>query len=302
MEIELLTYDGAHAGFCDRIVSASFAPKFCGTGNAEYHLAANSPAAKKILTEPFLFLRSGEFLSVVIGHTVRDTLGEELAVYGRTLSFFAEKTLVPPVSFSQKTAGEMVSAVLPKLCGVPFSLDPESADFARKQDVESEEYQPLSRFLETVLSPEGGGYEVIFSGGALSLRLLLSRDTGKDISVSDGNASSVTRTYDLLDRACAGYRKGEDGAFSLEGTPDETPLKNWYTVLADGALSECVPNDILTADLRRLSFGKDYALGDIFTVRFENEAHLVGYKRKIVGVTVDEDKNGYRETPEFAEI
>ena len=302
MEIELLSYDGTHKGFCDRIVSASFSPKFCGTGSAEYHIGAETDAAETIMTEPFLLLRQERFLSVVIGHKACDTVGEDLAVYGRTLSFFAEKTLVPPVSFSQKTADEMMAEVLPTLCGVPFSLAADSAVFALKQDVSCEEYQTLAQFAQNVLTPEGGGYEVLFSDGTLSFRLLPAQDTGRYISVSDGNAVSVSRTYDLLDRACCIYRKDENGAFVSDGTPDREPLQNWYTALSDKTLSECVPHDVLTAEISRFSFGTDYHLGDIFTVQFENETHLLGYKRKIVGVTVDEDRDGYRETPILEEI
>lgn len=301
MELELLTYDGSHAGFCEKVTSGSFSPKYRGTGHSEYRLSSHTSAAERLMKDPFLLIRQGSYLSAVIGHKAADT-GHEMAVFGRTLSFFTEKTLVPPVSLEQKTVNEMLTLVLPTLCGVPFTLSPDSASFSELQDYTGEEYVTLQDFLERLLSPVQGGYEVTFSQGALSLVLLAPRDTGRYLSVSDGNAVSVTRTYDLLDRACGGYRRDSTGAYRFEGTPDEVPMKNWYTLLKDSRLEDFKSKDVLDAETRRLFYGRDYRLGDTFTVQFENEKHLINYKRMITGVTIDEDKNGYRETPLFEEV
>ena len=48
MELELLTYDGSHAGFCEKVTSGSFSPKYRGTGHSEYHLSSHTSAAEQI--------------------------------------------------------------------------------------------------------------------------------------------------------------------------------------------------------------------------------------------------------------
>lgn len=304
MELTLFDYSGAYAGFTDRVISGMFSPRFCGTGTSEYHISMSSQIVKKVMTEPFLIVSENGKQSVITGHTASDAPGEDFAIYGRTLSWFCEKTIVDPVSYSGKTADEIVKAALAeKTHGVPFVFESGGALFPDLQDYSNDSATSLSDFLSAVLEPCGGGYDVGFNGGKLTLSLKNSTDTGKYISVSNGNARSVTRTFDILDKAVAGVFRKSDGTYEKVGQDSDSGMLNWYTVLqTQNELPQIKPRDTIESEIQRMKYGKDYRLGDIFTVQFETQDHLINYKRRISGVTLNEDINGSSETPILEEV
>lgn len=306
MELMLYDYHGNFKGFTDRVISGMFSPNFCGFGTSEYHISMSSPIVKTIMTEPFLIISESGHRSLVIGHTASDAPGGDFAIYGRTLSWLCEKTLVKPVEYTQKTVAEIVTDVIAdKLCGIPFAPTDGSVltDFTEPQNYSSGNYTTFEHFLQTVLKPLGIGYTVDIAGEKAALTLTVSGDTGKYISVSDGNAAGVTREYDILDRSVAGFRLDKDGVYQKVGSDDSDGLKNWYGVLdAETDTPNSAPCDKLQAKIQRMKYETDYKLGDIFTVQFETEKHLINYKRRISGVTINDDINGHSETPTFEEV
>lgn len=300
MELEFSDYDGKPVGTCTKITSANYAPKLCGTGNSEYHLSARSEITSVILSQPFLLVKEGGKMSVIIGHEIDDS-GSTIAVYGRTLSFFTEKTVVEAFSLTNATAYDAIKRALECSHGVPFTLTENDGAFAEEKDYTLSEPVTLSQFLGTVLTPLHSGYEVTFADGVLTLLLIAPNVKTRAVSVANGTATTVKRTYDLLERACACI-KNENGTYVCVGTEDAVPLRNWYAPCESDQLSNQKINDLLTATVSRMQYGTDYALGDIFPVQFETDTNLLTFPAQIVSVTIDYDSDGYRETPNFEQI
>jgi len=374
MDIRVYAFSGIQLAYTDKVISAYCNPEFSGIGSAEYHFDNDNEILEAVLSTPFLLLeQDSRFMTVVIGHTLDE---RELVLFCRTLSFFTSKSILPPLSFTQKTISEMVAECLSKTIGVAFELSSDCDSFLTLYDFKTESYTVFENTLERILRLSGAGFECTLdkSDGTIKIRLIAGRTLSKYISKSDNNAESVTRQYNVLSLAGGGayrqrvelvdegwnaysnipvlvdcnpdnfakcykvtsagtqfgmafttddyiYCRTKDGKLAKsDRKPDDFEavidssetdnLKNWYTVIssaeneseAAAELSKCKISDVLEADIRNMTYGTDYFLGDTFRIQFENSKAVFTYERKITAVEINDDINGHIEKPKFEEV
>lgn len=236
--------------------------------------------------------------------------GKENFLYGSHLNALLKKAVIPPVSIKGKTPSEALDEIFSenipwiKVCAKEGG-DPLS--FLTK------DYENAFDAVSDYLSGENMGFSVFLEGRELFLKVIDGAEN--PLVIKEGNKTIYEKTLDFsAKKAVFGgwYKKTEedDGTRLSEAEwkyaekEKKSGIFRYDTVLsasspkkAEAELSKLSESFEIKCKTRNIIFEKDYFLGDIVWLEWEEEAQ----KKQISSVDIWQEKNVYHEEPQFIE-
>lgn len=315
--MDLMFYDleGNFKGYCNRINSALVNLKYNDIGDTEYHIDIGDPILNTIFDNPFLMVeQDGKYLSII--RTIVEN--NDIAIYGRTLNFLLSKMVIHPFDEVQKNIGQLGQYLLSIAKGCKISIGKVAA-FDKVFPFEKKEgYTDLLSVLQEALNLDGGGFSVRFEKTENKFYLDILKGSEKDFIIAneEGYGYDFSKEYNALDFFNAAfYNKASetDNTESVwtEIAPPESAsdIYKWYSVLsatteadAKAELSEKKIIDTVNISTDGFVFGKDFLLGDIIKVQFSNNDFTFTQKKRVTGITINDDENGHSENPILEDI
>lgn len=155
MDVRFYDADLSRLGDFPRPLSVNIQEVYCGYGSAEVHFSLNEAEVFEILEEnELVFLCADGHWAVVTGWQV----GEDIAVYGRTLAWLLTKRIAQPYSFADVTPEEAAIAIVQS--AEDFVVTAECSYLGEKGTFESESPCTLYDGVCKALKPAGLGFLV----------------------------------------------------------------------------------------------------------------------------------------------
>ena len=155
MDVRFYDADLSRLGDFPRPLSVNIQEVYCGYGTAEVHFSLNEAEVFDILEEnELVFLCAEGHWAVVSGWQV----GEDIAVYGRTLAWLLTKRVAQPYSFADVTPEEAAIAIVQS--AEDFVVTAECSYLGEKGIFESESPCTLYDGVYKALKPAGLGFLV----------------------------------------------------------------------------------------------------------------------------------------------
>lgn len=316
--MDLKFYDllGNFKGYCNRINSALVNLKYNDVGDTEYHIDIGDPIIKVIFENPFLMVeQDGKYWSIIRSIVEND----DIAIYGRTLNFLLSKMVLPAFDEISNNVGLISQSLLNYSIGCKIKIG-NIAPFDKIVSFEKkDEYTVLLSSLQEVLSLDGGGFSVRYEKSENKFYLDILRGTEKEFIIAneEGYGYDFSKELNALDYSNAAfYNKNIENENTTENVwteieaPESTPdIYKWYSVLsstseldAKAELSEKKIFDTVNISTEGFVFEKDFSLGDIIKVQFSNNGFIFTQKKRVTGITINDDENGHLENPILEDI
>jgi len=155
MNVRFYNSEFSRLGDFPRPLSVNIQEVYCGYGSAEVHFSLNEAEVFDILEEnELVFLCTDGHWAVVSGWQV----GEDIAVYGRTLAWLLTKRVAQPYSFADVTPEEAAIAIVQS--AEDFVVTAECSYLGEKGTFESENPVTLYDGVCKALKPAGLGFLV----------------------------------------------------------------------------------------------------------------------------------------------
>lgn len=316
--MDLMFYDleGNFKGYCNRINSALVNLKYNDIGDTEYHIDIGDPILNIIFENPILMVeQDGKYRSII--RTIIEN--NDIAIYGRTLNFLLSKMVIPPFDEVQKNIGQLGQYLLSIAKGCKISIGKVAA-FDKVFPFEKKEgYTNLLSVLQEALNLDGGGFSVRFEKTENKFFLDILKGSEKNFIIANEESygydfSKESSSLDFFNAAFynkASETDGEEKSVWTEIAPPEgvSDIYKWYSVLsatteadAKAELSEKKIIDTVNISTDGFVFGKDFSLGDIIKVQFSNNDFTFTQKKRVTGITINDDENGHSENPILEDI
>lgn len=291
----------------NNVINAKWIVYYNGIGTFQAHLPITSKLVKIVTENRYMVAVQGKFSAIIVGKELED----ELVLYGRTCNWLLTKRISP--GFDAITA-------YPGAYAAQIALDAfsDTENFVMGDCPDSEETRLESRegyTADTVsdcLALGNLGYEVVFDIKNKKWVFNVLKGSENDLILSEGhkNAYETKCTFDIIDLATCGVftENTDEGPVTKTVTkdPEMTGIYRWEARLGTGseteakaALSKLSENNEITLNVRNLTFGKDYCLGDTVRVQIIKGDYRSTEKKVIKGVEMRMEQGVYLEKPVF---
>ncbi len=271
-----------------KYLSVHFCEKLSGTGSFEIHLP---PGHADNLSLPCLVV-FGDFCGIATGlRTSSDT-----AVFGKTLNFLLSKRICLPFTADTESGAEIMQRLTDTYIS-DFAVFENTCDFTAEADFAVSNATPLLNVVTRLCSSGGHCLAADFDAKKYVLKFLPRRSSPLRLSADTGVADNLTHTVNCS--SYASYTRFGDkilepdaltGVYRWEAMPSGDSESESLDLLLQQKVSRSI-----SADIRRLIYGKDYFLGDIFDTDS-------GVRAVMTEITCDCDSDGERYTPVFEVI
>ncbi len=155
MDVRFYSSDFSRLGDFPRPLSVNIQKVYCGYGTAEVHFALREAEVFEILEEnEFVMLCADNHWAVVTGWQV----GEDIAIYGRTLEWLLTKRIAPAYSYADVTPEEAANSIVQS--AEDFVMTNQGASLGEKGTFESENPCTVYDGVYKALKPAGLGFMV----------------------------------------------------------------------------------------------------------------------------------------------
>lgn len=311
MDVRFYDYEHELKAIAAHKVSVNWVMDYAGVGTFEMHLSPKDAIVKILMGEDYLIAVEGDRAAVIVSKTIDKS---ECVIYGRTLNYLLEKRVVLPFEDSTGSVKEYISEkMMPEYMSYSFN---DFTDFAEAFELTAP--QTFGGFLADICDEHDLGYEVKFhaadsAGNFFTLHIYEGEEKGVVISEAMRTGSGASYSDDALDYASAGYYNltDDDGnsAWKYLTKDEESGIYLSEAILDSTSESEATAEierlkwkKAASAQVRKLSFGEDYNLGDIVTVQIIAGDFKKSTKYRVVEVHLWEEGTESGEEPTFEEI
>ncbi len=295
----------------NRFLSSNWNVYYNDIGNFEAHFDLSSDVLPVIMENHFMIAVQGNHAAVVVGKS----LGDDVTVYGRTCNWLLTKRVTNAfVENGSKTLFEVVSQKVKEafpeaevVIGDPVSTSLVSAE----QSDKCEAFEVIQALLEQ----EKLGHEIQFDfpRSRFVFRVLKGNDNPQVFSTSNRNAYDAAMSSETLETLTHGLykQKTENGEVWKEAvlqTPEVSLLK-WVGIVSAGSESEAISalakareTNHVQGKTAGVSFGTDYALGDIVTFQHQAGKYRYSARKRIAGVNLWYESGNIGEEPIFDDV
>ena len=288
-------------------------------GSFECTMSYNTPfvadAIEYLNRGEFFVVRQGDYTGIVIGYDIQN----EAVLYGRTCNWiltkrisnkFAEETFAP-----QTKARSLVSTAFSDCSNFVMGANITATDTAT---LAKDNAGTTFDFVKEVLSLKNYGHNVSLNLENKQWVFNITNGVRRDFMRSEANktAYDARLTYDILDLADCGYYEKEVTTTDSDGNEtksnettylkrgNKSGLLRWESLLQGSTESEALadlklkkPIDGTSFSTRNIRYGIDYNLGDIFTMQFIKGLYHAPVTRRVTGIEITYNENGYTERP-----
>ena len=307
MDVRFYSSDFSRLGDFPRPLSVNIQEVYCGYGTAEVHFSLNE-------TDVFDVLENNDFVMFCAeGHWAVVTgwqLGEDIALYGRTLGWLLTKRVVAPYSYSDITPEEAAINVVQS--AEDFVATAECSHLGEIGSFESENPCTLYDGVCKALKPAGLGFsvETDLAERKLVFRVYEGEMRECILSASMRSACGMEYTVEKQNAAsnCGWYKRkitnGEstDTEWVYHDDSKKTGLCKWEALLsgtktpleAENEISALVAKEVIDVETLRVKYGQDFNLGDKVRVQYEFGNIKRSQIKRVASVNIyfDVDKSG----------
>ena len=303
-ELNLLHIDNAYS-------SVDWLLKFNDIGTFEAYFPINSPVTKLCMENEYIIAVQGDNQAVITGKKV----SSDLTLYGRTPNWFLSKRVTPNFALMYYSpefiAKQHVAAAMEDVSNFKIVR---TSGFTTKIRFWRNVYNPTIKVVSECLARVSAGHKMWFDIGEKKLKYCAVKpsDTGLIISRTNLNAQNLSYTDDFQDSANGGYYEVTDESTGetswTEIASDKTGLYRWVQILggdneydAKASLKSKSRKKDVKFDVRDLTYGKDYSLGDIVTVNSEFGGCIRSDRKQITEVNIWYENGNSGEKPVFSD-
>lgn len=288
----------------NHIIQARWTLYYNEIGSFEVHLPLTSCLVETVTNNRYIVAVQGSFSAIIIGYELMD----ELVLYGRTCNWILTKRIAPQVE-ETSAPGKYVS----ELVATAFS---DTDIFKVSEPKESESIKlvhsagQLSDTVMDFLRQGGLGHEVVFDIKSKKWIFNTTKGTENKIILSEGhkNAYDTRGSFDILELAtCGAYYDSSDGNLKeVVKDAEKTGIYRWQAYITADADTEAMAEletmdekNEITAKLRGLEFGKDYAPGDTVRIQIIKGKYRNTRSVRIKGAEIRLEQGKYTQQPIF---
>lgn len=291
----------------NNIIKAKWEIYYNQVGTFQAHLPITSRLVKIVTENRYLVAVQGEFSAIIVGIELED----ELVLYGRTCNWLLTKRVSPGFDAITAYPGAYVAGIALDAFSDTENFVPGDCPDSEETELEGEEGLTSAIVSDCLMQGELG-HEVVFDIKNKNWVFNILKGHDNDLVLSEGhrNAYETKCTFDIIDLATCGVYKENTDEGPVTKTvikdPEMTGIYRWEARLGAGseteakaALSKLSGNNEITLNVRNLSFGKDYCLGDTVRVQVIKGDYRSTEKKRIKGVEVRIEQGVYLEKPVF---
>ena len=337
MDIRIYNFEFELLTIVTDVISSSWVLRYNGVGTYEGHFKLNSSAADVILKNRYLVLTEGDNQAVCTGKIVKDEivfcgrtvnwlLEKRVIPPFKTSVVFGEIVSPEDILWYVLETGFIRP---PQINADAGTFIPNSVDTARQVNnfhlcdkIGAEKLSrhfwrisanTVSRLVTDLTDMMAVGHRLVFDVEEKCWRFEYIIGTERQILISEDykNAYNTEYTEDLLDYATGGWyeetAQNGDAEMYWNYICQEVGLRgiyNWETVLSGSGRAEAQKvlqkkQYISSAalDTAKLRFGKDYGLGDIFTIGIRKGDYRKNLRAKVTGMNIWRMYNDSGEEP-----
>lgn len=287
------------------IISSRWVVYYNDIGTFEAHLPITSELTKIVSENSYLVVKQNGLAAIIVGKE----LGEELVLYGRTCNWLLTKRIVTASEEEKVFAGEKASGLVESAFWDVENFEVENNILGDEILFANEQRQAFEA-VRDCLNRSGLGHRLVFDEKEEMWRfsILSGGDNGLILSEAHKNTYNTGIRSDILDLATCGLynRKTDDGYEStlISGDSEMSGIYRWEAKLsgdteteAANSLDKCCEKNKISMSLNDVFCGRDYSLGDTVRLQIIKGGYRKTEKRRLCGVKICIDANGYREQP-----
>ncbi len=328
MDIRIYTFAFDFVCIIHKYISSNWTIQYNGIGTWECHMPLDGTAAQ-IMQYPYLVAIQGDNQAIITGRQANT----EFVLYGRTVNWILSRRVIQNFKTSElgipQNGADIARWVVSQ---VFFDVDNFTVDNTLKLTTSEPFWRNTYNYADEVvadaLSRDGAGHRVEFDTAVNVWRFVpfIGNDSGLVVSEDTKNAYQTEYTEDGLNEYNGCYYEvqlEEDATQAGDNTEDgDAPATEWreipstktgiyrFIAIASAQNESEAKSDLakrkrtrdVTAKARRLSYGNDYSLGDIVTLKKSAGTWKHTTKARITGVNLAYEHGGYTEQPIFEEV
>ena len=295
----------------NNVISSNWTVYFNGVGTFEIHTLTDTGLAEIIIdnmdwaNNKIPVIVQGDLQGIVTG--VR--LGEDFAIYGKTLNWLLSRKIVPKFISSDLPVACNPEEIARHIVANAFS-DQENFCLGEKVglcDIDTfwrNTYNPLSEVVQDVLLRQNAGHNVRFDpiNKKWVFNIIPPKHSYVILSEANKNAFNTEYTYSIDDYYSSCWYEQEQ-PFTNGEFPDpvwtryvkdeksgifSSEYVSWATVEseAESHIKEKTVKSEIVVDVFGLKLGEDYNLGDILRVQYTNGKIARTMQKQISGVSL----------------
>lgn len=292
----------------NQFLSSNWSIYYNDIGTFEAHFDLESDTLPIVMDNDYLIVVQGDLSAIVVGKS----LGNDLAVYGRTCNWLLTKRVTNEFNKEMKTIYEWVTGFIEEAFeDSPVIADSKIVDTA-ELEVERSNKGETFKLVQEVLAQDNLGHDIQFdfAKSQFLFQVLKGSKNPLVISTVNRNAYDVTVNSDILDVYTEGlYKpKTEDWQREIKETPENNLLK-WVGILsgeseseASASLAKARKTSNIQGKTVGVRFGYDYALGDTVTVQYQAGDYKHSACKRIIGVNLWYETGNIGEEPIFEDV
>ena len=285
----------------------NFTIDFNDIGNFELEFVSDKIKSLVKTHKNNLFIVAGKFQGYLTGYLFKDTC----RLYGKHLNGLLHKAVIPIIAKQTNNVETITRKIIEE--NYSFLTLGEVKGFDTKIEFETDKYIQGDNFFKDLLQRDNAGYNISidFSSRKLVFEVLKLEESNLVLSEEKLNAYDFETNYDNKKLAYGGWykEKQEEGEgiwkyISLEENSGKYGLYKEDVVLTSNNKNEALAElkkkkaifDI-KAKTKKIKWGKDYQLGTILKIRYDNEI----LTKKVTSINVSYEAEEI-ETPTLTEV
>ena len=280
-------------------------------GTFEMHLPIRNDVVTMLNEHPYIVAVQGEKQAIITGWQLK----EECALYGRTCNWLLTRRVTPACEEMTDTAENLVRSFVTDAFSDVAELKLEEEQGLENEVCFGVRYD-CSTFeaVQSCLEQGNLGHRLWFDVSEKNWVFQIVAGAEKRLVLSENNRTAHESAYeeDILNYYSGGWyqveQENDDGKESvrtyLKGSEEKTGIYKWDCVLssdtaaaAEQELKEKKRSQRVTALMRGVAFGRDYAPGDWFCVELVKGGVQRKETKKVLGVYLWYEAEGSGEEP-----
>ena len=280
-------------------------------GTFEMHLPIRKDVITMLNEHPYIVALQGEKQAIITGWQLKD----ECTLYGRTCNWLLTRRVTPACEEVTDTAENLVRSFVAQAFGDVTEFVLEEAQGILAEVCFGLRYdQSTFDAVQSCLEQGNLGHRLWFDVSGKRWVFQVIPGTEKKLILSESNRTAHESAYeeDILNYYSGGWyqaqQEGDDAVETvrtyLDGGEAKMGIYKWDCVLggdteatAEKELKEKKRNQTVTALMRGIVFGRDYAPGDWFSVELDKGGVQRKETKKVLGVYLWYETEGSGEEP-----